>query len=268
MWRMSLSALLVVLLSSAVHAAKHPKDYVAICDLGEICSISKPSMVAFGTDDLFVFKVMQGTFICDVPAFNLDPQPGNLNKSCSIPAPKSKPLSNGHSLDLNNTNSSLESGTYVIASKLTGQVLEVQDYNVEDGADIIQAPYSGAANQRWTINEAGNGYFSIRALHSSKAIEIEGWSRNDGADVQQLTWLNSINQHWSIQGVTEDSYTIVSRFSGMALDVYESNHSEGPDVRMWTYWGGTNQQWQLIPAEALDSGEAEAPQVQAPSLTF
>ncbi len=72
--------------SAAVLAANRPSGYTTICKIGETCSVSKATNVAFGADDKFVYKVLNGSFSCSVATFGSDPIPAKSVKECSIPS--------------------------------------------------------------------------------------------------------------------------------------------------------------------------------------
>jgi pectate lyase C len=75
------------MISASVFAAKNrPDGYVTICKIGETCSVSSSTNVAFGAADLFVYKVLSGTFSCSVATFGSDPNPAKAVKECSIPS--------------------------------------------------------------------------------------------------------------------------------------------------------------------------------------
>ncbi len=81
-----LFSFVVLSLSASVFAAKNrPDGYVTICKIGETCSVSSSTNVAFGAADLFVYKVLSGSFSCSVATFGSDPNPNKSVKECSIP---------------------------------------------------------------------------------------------------------------------------------------------------------------------------------------
>lgn len=70
---------------SELNAANRPKGYQTICRSGENCSLEQKSSVAFGATGKFVFRILEGSFLCDVETFGNDPLPGKKVKECSIP---------------------------------------------------------------------------------------------------------------------------------------------------------------------------------------
>jgi pectate lyase C len=77
---------LLAVTSTAFAAKNRPDGYVTICKIGESCSVAASTNVAFGAADLFVFKVLNGTFSCTVATFGSDPNPAKSVKECSVPS--------------------------------------------------------------------------------------------------------------------------------------------------------------------------------------
>lgn len=71
--------------ASAFSASNRPEGYVTICKIGETCSVSNATNVAFGAADKFVYKILSGSFSCSVATFGSDPNPSKSVKECSIP---------------------------------------------------------------------------------------------------------------------------------------------------------------------------------------
>lgn len=71
--------------TSAFSASNRPDGYVTICKIGETCSVSGATNVAFGAADKFVYKILSGNFSCSVATFGSDPNPSKSVKECSIP---------------------------------------------------------------------------------------------------------------------------------------------------------------------------------------
>lgn len=67
-------------------ATNRPDGYTTICSSDETCSVSQSTNVAFGAAGLFVYKVLNGTFVCNVATFGSDPNPDKSVKECSIPS--------------------------------------------------------------------------------------------------------------------------------------------------------------------------------------
>jgi len=71
--------------ASAFSASNRPDNYTTICKVGQTCTVSGPTNVAFGAAGQFVYKVLSGSFSCSVATFGSDPIPSKSVKECSIP---------------------------------------------------------------------------------------------------------------------------------------------------------------------------------------
>ena len=67
-------------------ATNRPDGYTTICKTNETCPVSQSTNVAFGASGQFVYKVLNGTFVCSVDTFGSDPLPNKSIKECSIPS--------------------------------------------------------------------------------------------------------------------------------------------------------------------------------------
>ncbi len=231
----------VVGLSSQGHAADNsttPEGYVAICSYGQTCAVAKSSLVAFGSQGQYAYKILNGAFTCSERAFNRVAD-NTENATCSVAVKKvQKPPVFIQSA------AELSDGAYAIISRHSGKALSLN----AQGA-LQQAPYTGNAEQHFTIAKRKDGYFSITS-HRQSALEIKDWQTSDGAQVTAGAVADSWNQHWLISDSDPNYVSIASRFSGKSLDLFGLNTNNSAQVRLWTYWGGNNQQWQLIPATA------------------
>ncbi len=77
---------LLLIASAAFAATNRPDGYTTICKISESCSVSQSTNVAFGAAGQFVFKVLNGSFVCSVATFGSDPIPSKSVKECSVPS--------------------------------------------------------------------------------------------------------------------------------------------------------------------------------------
>ncbi|WP_323816429.1 pectate lyase [Cellvibrio sp. NN19] len=93
--------------TSAFSASNRPDGYVTICKIGETCSVSGSTNVAFGAADKFVYKILSGSFSCSVATFGSDPNPAKSVKECSIPSSGSGNSGGGSSSSSGSNNGSV-----------------------------------------------------------------------------------------------------------------------------------------------------------------
>ena len=225
-----------------------PAGYTAICTYGQTCAVTKPSLVAFGSQGQYIYKIIGGTFACSERAFNRPPS-NTQTATCSVAsaAKTTAPLSHVKS------SADLQNGIYAIVSRLSGKALELGD-----NGQLRQAPYNAASKQHFALQKQKDGYYTITSQYAGsnsksplKTLAVKDWQTNDGAGVTTADSSQSWDQHWKITDAEPGFLAIASRFSGKTLDLYGLNTNNGAQVQLWTYWGGKNQQWQLVPITPL-----------------
>ncbi|MFE0427677.1 RICIN domain-containing protein [Streptomyces sp. NPDC058953] len=99
-----------------------------------------------------------------------------------------------------------------------GQVANVKGASTANGAEVIQWPWSGAANERWEPEPADFGYFRFKSVNSGLCLNIEGASNDNGARAIQWTCGTDHNEQWQLVPKGR-GYQIVARHSGKCLNV-------------------------------------------------
>jgi hypothetical protein len=82
--RYVLFALGMTMIAGDALAANRPSGYTTICSEGRTCSVSASTNVAFGRADRFIFKVLNGSFVCSEATFG-GRTGGGVNE-CSVPS--------------------------------------------------------------------------------------------------------------------------------------------------------------------------------------
>src|SRR5690606_30706461 len=153
----------------------------------------------------------------------------------------------------------VETGTwYILESRGSGLVLDIDGASTEAGAGLVQWHRNGAANQQLRVVGAGDGYDRTQAARSGHVLEVYDWKSPAAAQITQWTDLGYITQQWA---VTESGAyaTFVNRFSGKALDVWDHSTEAGARISQHTPTGAANQQWRLIPVDDGSGGADEDP---------
>mgnify|MGYP002778779952 CR=1 FL=1 len=135
-------------------------------------------------------------------------------------------------------------GIYKIKSKANGLYWDVPYASTNNGVKIGLYTGNSNTNQRFQFRHYGNGYYTIKAVHSGKGVDISGVSLNDGATVQQYDLPNppSDNQLFSVIPL-EGAFIIEARHSDKAIQI---PNSDSPELRQYTTAGGKNNQlWHL-----------------------
>lgn len=92
--------------------------------------------------------------------------------------------------------------TYMLVSARSQKVADVQGSSTSNSANLLQYHYNGNNNQRFILEDAGSGYFKIKAKHSGKVLDVAWASTANDADVVQYTSGTGDNQKWMPTPVT------------------------------------------------------------------
>ncbi len=83
-----------------------------------------------------------------------------------------------------------------IIANHSGKSLDVYNWSLNNGGNIIVWDDAKGANQQWYLEYAGDGWFYIRSRHSSHCLQIQNASTANAANIQQGTKNGSANQQW------------------------------------------------------------------------
>lgn len=131
--------------ASAFAASNRPDGYVTICKVGQTCSVSGSTKVAFGAAGAFVYKVLSGTFSCSVATFGSDPIPSKSVKECSIPESGSGGTTSSSSSSGSNSSSGGNTGSITGAtctangSATVSSTIRVSSGTYDGGCKVFNA---------------------------------------------------------------------------------------------------------------------------------
>jgi len=142
--------------------------------------------------------------------------------------------------------SAITSGkTYELSAKHSGRCLDVSGVATHNSANIYQWECHGGANQRWTVMDRGDGYYTVAARHSNKCLDVEGVSQGSGANVSQYDCHAGPNQLWMFIPQGGGYYMLKAKHSGKCLDISGAGKNNGDNAHQWDCHGGDNQLWKL-----------------------
>jgi len=131
-----------------------------------------------------------------------------------------------------------------LVARHSGKCLDVTSNSTADSARTLQWPCGSGTNQRFTVQDLGNGYARIVARHSGKCLDVSSNSTADGATVLQYTCGGATNQQWQVRDVGSGYADLVARHSGKCAQVDGASTADGTGIVQRTCGSGTNQQWQ------------------------
>ena len=110
----------------------------------------------------------------------------------------------------------LENEFYIIKAP-NGKVLEVKNFNTENGAAIQLWSYAGHPWQQWQFVDAGEGRWRIcnrftgsgrtriRNVLADKYIDLVGMNTANGAQAQIWNFVAGGNQEWTLERIDPDT---------------------------------------------------------------
>ena len=136
--------------------------------------------------------------------------------------------------------SGVETGVYELANVNSGLNLDVESENDDPGGNLIQWQDNDQPNQRFAIESAGDGEYTLTAQHSDLALGV-----NDSGDVVQQTPDDSDGQRWVVLDDGQAGYVFENVENGNVLTVDGSSTDERANIGTAEYDGDPSQRWTL-----------------------
>jgi M6 family metalloprotease-like protein/uncharacterized repeat protein (TIGR02543 family) len=144
----------------------------------------------------------------------------------------------------------LDGSIVTISSALNrSRTLDIPSSSTTPGVAPILWDKSIAANQRWKLTSAGDGYYSLRNVRSGLVLDVSDHRVNNGKLVQ-WAYNGGNNQLWRLIAHANGSYTITSKLDeGFCIDVPNSSSANGVAPIVWAV--GKNQANQQFYLDAV-----------------
>lgn len=143
------------------------------------------------------------------------------------------------------TSASALVGGHMITARHSGLVLGVASASTAGGAAVVQWTSTNVPDQRWKVQNNGDGTYTFVNVNSGQCLDVNGASQADGADIIQWTCKGSANQKWTPEYESEGFYSLKAAHSGKCLDVSALSQSPGAGLQQWSCSGATNQQFRV-----------------------
>ncbi len=111
------------------------------------------------------------------------------------------------------------SGAFRIVSKVSGKNMAVQGASMNNGVQIVCAPYvEGETSQLWRFEDAGEGWFKVVNVKSGKCLDVDDNSLENEARLQQWDYdANADCQKWRLEPIGD--YYINTKHSGRYINI-------------------------------------------------
>ena len=127
----------------------------------------------------------------------------------------------------------LTEGKFYTISAANGKVIEVADYNIDNGAKIQLMDNANFEWQQWNFVAAGDGVYRIQNRFTGKMMDLDMGGVSDGTRVHQWEGAQASSQLWVVEP-TNDGRVIpsFSTAAGTALPRSLPVQSATPADRM------------------------------------
>ncbi|GIJ07816.1 family 43 glycosylhydrolase [Micromonospora andamanensis] len=132
---------------------------------------------------------------------------------------------------------------YRIINRNSGQVVDVQQPNLDNLAVIGQWSSNGSAWQQWRFLDAGNGNVRLQSVHSGKCVDVRDVSTADGAQIIQYTCHDGLNQVFSWRSTGDGYQQLVNVNSDKCLNVVGGSTAQGAALEQRTCSSASSMQW-------------------------
>ncbi|MEG3635113.1 family 43 glycosylhydrolase [Micromonospora palythoicola] len=132
---------------------------------------------------------------------------------------------------------------YRIINRNSGQVVDVQQPNLDNLAVIGQWSSNGNAWQQWRFLDAGNGNVRLQSVHSGKCVDVRDVSTADGAQIIQYTCHDGLNQVFTWRSTGDGYHQLVNVNSNKCLNVVGGSTAAGAALEQRTCGSAASMQW-------------------------
>ena len=132
-------------------------------------------------------------------------------------------------------------------SAANGRVLEVADFNTENGASVQLWSYEGQPWQQWSFEEAGEGEYRIRNRFTGKVMDLAMSGVVNGTWVHQWSSTTGAGQRWQVVEVGGGKVKLRNVLADKVIDLVGMRVENGTQAQIWQDVFGENQQWRLEP---------------------
>ena len=133
---------------------------------------------------------------------------------------------------------------YTIAAA-NGKVVEVKDYNTENGAQSQLWDNANAEWQQWSCVRAGEGVYRIKNRFTGKMMDLDCSGVTDGTHVHQWEGANASSQLWIVEPANDGRVKIKTNLDGKCMDLVNMNTENGAVLQIWADVNGDNQYWTI-----------------------
>ena len=141
----------------------------------------------------------------------------------------------------------IREGAYYTIAAANGRVLEVADFNTENGASVRLWSYEGQPWQQWTFEEAADGQYRIRNRFTGKVMDLAMGGVANGTWVHQWSVTSGASQRWQVMPASGGCVKLRNVLADKVIDLVSMRVDNGTQAQIWQDVFGENQLWRLDP---------------------
>lgn len=146
----------------------------------------------------------------------------------------------------------IEDGRYIIASKVnTSYVIDIPASSTKNGEIIEIWRNRLTDNQKFDVKYLGNGYYTIKAVHSGKALEVPNSAMKIGTKITQNADNTSDSQQWIIKKAEGEYYYIISKSSELYMEIDKQAAKPGVNLQIQNHTGYDMQKFKFCNPNTL-----------------
>ncbi|SFC47525.1 RICIN domain-containing protein [Butyrivibrio sp. YAB3001] len=143
---------------------------------------------------------------------------------------------------------SVSNGWYYIKNVNSQLYVEVAGSSDAKGANVQQGQGTGTANQKWYVENKGNGYITIKSgMSNGYYLDVNGGKKVNGTNIQVWPSNGKDSQKFKAVTISNGVVALTTKCSSgkQAVDVYEWSTSAGGNIATWEYNGLACQQFKF-----------------------
>lgn len=220
-------------LMSSIMGKPYTPAYEPVCVLGNACFESAPGHAAYFKGNPQDFTERHARMFASTAQYR---GPGRYSILCA----------NTQVINVTICGDTLVGKTYKIVCRWSGLVLTVKDNSATNGAQLVQAPDTGATGQRWYLRvTTGLGHCFVSKLQE-RVIDVPGSSWLGGTGLQLWEANGTAAQHFKLTPLGDNNFFIANSANGLVFDMPNSSTAPGTQVVQYDLNRGQNQQWTLV----------------------
>lgn len=146
----------------------------------------------------------------------------------------------------------IEDGRYIIASKVNiSYVIDIPASSTKNGEIIEIWRNRLTDNQRFDVKYLGNGYYTIKAVHSGKVLEVPNSAMKIGTKITQNADNTSDSQQWIIKKAEGEYYYIISKSSELYMEIDKQEAKPGDNLQIQNHTGYDMQKFKFCNPNTL-----------------